>query len=298
FVDESMLTGESLPVRRSSRMQVLAGSINRDGIGNVRVIRTGAGTSLAEVGRLLERAKADRPPVAQLADRVASYFVVGVLILVALTGAVWSQIDPSRAFEVVLATLVVTCPCALALATPTALAAAASTLASNGFLLVRSRLLEVLGHGAVLVFDKTGTLTEGRPTVQRTECYRDDWSASRCLALAAAIETASTHVLARAFAAHERPGEFTIGEIDIAAGQGGGGGRGGRRAARRGARGGGGGRGGARGRGGAGGAREGAGGAAGGEGGGGGGGGGEGGGGGGRGLISRTSPRAIEGGGN
>ncbi|HLU07871.1 MAG TPA: heavy metal translocating P-type ATPase [Woeseiaceae bacterium] len=220
FVDESMLTGESLPVRRSSRMQVLAGSINRDGIGNVRVIRTGAGTSLAEVGRLLERAKADRPPVAQLADRVASYFVVGVLILVALTGAVWSQIDPSRAFEVVLATLVVTCPCALALATPTALAAAASTLASNGFLLVRSRLLEVLGHGAVLVFDKTGTLTEGRPTVQRTECYRDDWSASRCLALAAAIETASTHVLARAFAAHERPGEFTIGEIDIAAGQG------------------------------------------------------------------------------
>src|SRR5690606_26127864 len=144
FVDESMLTGESLPVRRSSRMQVLAGSINRDGIGNVRVIRTGAGTSLAEVGRLLERAKADRPPVAQLADRVASYFVVGVLILVALTGAVWSQIDPSRAFEVVLATLVVTCPCALALATPTALAAAASTLASNGFLLVRSRLLEVL----------------------------------------------------------------------------------------------------------------------------------------------------------
>jgi Cu2+-exporting ATPase len=220
LVDESMLSGESLPVRRTSGMQVLAGSINRDGIGNVRVIRTGAGTSLAEVGRLLERAKADRPPVAQLADRIASYFVAGVLMLVALTGAMWSQIDPSRAFEVVLATLVVTCPCALALATPTALAAAATKLASTGFLLVRSRLLEVLAHRAVLIFDKTGTLTEGRPTVQRTECYRDDWSAPRCLALAAAIETASTHVLARAFATHERAGEFTIGEIEASPGHG------------------------------------------------------------------------------
>ena len=219
-VDESMLTGESLPVQQARGMQVLAGSINRDGIGSVRVTRTGAGTSLAEVGRLLDRAKADRPPVAQLADRIASFFVVGVLILVALTGAAWINIDPARAFEIVLATLVVTCPCALALATPTALAAAASALASNGFLLVRSRLLEVLGRGATLVFDKTGTLTEGRPKVQRTECYSDNWSVSRCLALAAAIETASTHVLARAFAAYERPGEFAVDDILIIAGQG------------------------------------------------------------------------------
>ncbi|HEX6260126.1 MAG TPA: cation-translocating P-type ATPase, partial [Woeseiaceae bacterium] len=219
-VDESMLTGESLPVVRSTEMQVLAGSINRDGVANVRVTRTGAGTSLAEIGRLLERAKADRLPVAVLADQVASYFVVGVLILVSLTGTVWLSIDPARAFEIVLATLVVTCPCALALATPTALAAAASTLASGGFLLVRSRLLEVLGRGAILIFDKTGTLTEGRPNVVRTDCYSDQWTVPRSLALAAALESASTHVLARAFATHENTGEFAVHDVLVSGGQG------------------------------------------------------------------------------
>jgi Cu2+-exporting ATPase len=220
-LDESMLTGESLPVRKTAGTQVLAGSINREGTGSVRVTRTGAGTSLAEVGRLLERAKADRPPVAQLADRVASYFVVGVLILVALTGMVWLYIDSARTFEIVLATLVVTCPCALALATPTALAAAASTLASRGFLLIRSRLLEVLGRTAILVFDKTGTLTEGRPKVVQTDCYDRGWSRAACLSLAAAIETASTHVLARAFAAHSmHSARFDVEDVQTSPGQG------------------------------------------------------------------------------
>jgi Cu2+-exporting ATPase len=217
-VDESMLTGESLPVERVPGTRVLAGSINRDGVGSVRVTHTGAATNLAEVGRLLDRAKADRPPVAQLADRVASHFVVGVLIIVAVTGAVWLSFDPARAFEIALATLVVTCPCALALATPTALAAAASTLASRGFLLVRSRLLEVLAGRATLVFDKTGTLTEGRPRVIHTDTYHNDWGVTRCLALATAIESASSHVLARAFAAHEYDGEIL--EVEVAAGQG------------------------------------------------------------------------------
>lgn len=220
LVDESMLTGESLPVERPAGTRVLAGSINRDGVARVRLTRTGASTSLAEIGRLLERAKADRPPVAVLADRVASYFVVAVFIVVTLTGAAWFLIEPARAFEIMLATLVVTCPCALALATPTVLAAAASNLASRGFLLVRSRLLEVLGRGAVLVFDKTGTLTEGRPKVVRTECYSDEWTAARSLAIAAALESASTHVLARAFASRDSSSEYAVDDVQVSAGKG------------------------------------------------------------------------------
>ena len=199
-LDESFLTGEALPVRRATGSPVRAGSLNRAGAASVRVTRTGAATSLAEVARLLDRARADRPPVAQLADRIASRFVAGVLGLAALAGGAWLLVDPARAFEIVLATLVVTCPCALALATPAAFAAASSSLAARGFLLVRARLLEVLVKPATLVFDKTGTLTEGCPSVLRTNVHAKGWTAERCLAVAAALEDASEHVLARAFA--------------------------------------------------------------------------------------------------
>ena len=122
-VDESMLSGESLPVGRETNDTVFAGAIVCSGNATVRVTQTGASTSLAEIGRMLERAKADRPPVAMLADRIAGKFVVAVITIAACAGLVWYWIDASRAFEVVLATLVVTCPCAMALATPAALAA-------------------------------------------------------------------------------------------------------------------------------------------------------------------------------
>ena len=130
-VDESMLTGEPHPVRRSVDDALFAGAINRSGNAIVKVDNVGASTSLAEIGRMLDRAAADRPPVAILADRVASYFVVGVLALTTAAALYWYWRDPGRAFEIVLATLVVTCPCALALATPAALAAAASQLAKT-----------------------------------------------------------------------------------------------------------------------------------------------------------------------
>jgi Cu2+-exporting ATPase len=220
LLDESMLTGEAMPVTRVTGAAVMAGSVNRGGSSLVRVTRTGAATSLAEVARLLERAKADRPRVAQLADRIASVFVIAMLAIAALTGGWWLAIDAPRAFEIVLATLVVTCPCALALATPAALAAAASTLASRGFLLVRSRLLAVLGSKATIVFDKTGTLTEGRPKVLQVQSYRDGWSSERCMALAASIETASEHVLARAFPERGPATEYSIGDAAVAAGEG------------------------------------------------------------------------------
>ncbi len=222
FVDESMLTGESLPLMREAGMPVYAGASNRVGSGYVRVTLTGASTNLAEIGRLLERAKADRPPIALLADRVASRFVIAVLFIATATGLAWAILDPTRVFEVVLATLVVTCPCALALATPATLAAAASRLAASGFLLVRSRILEVLRPGATIVFDKTGTLTRGRPAVLETRLMSDNPRADErfCSELAAALESTSEHILARAFKAVRQVDEFDVRNAQPEAGKG------------------------------------------------------------------------------
>jgi Cu2+-exporting ATPase len=220
-VDESMLTGESMPLQRTPGDEIYAGAITRRGNATVRITHTGASTSLAEIGRMLERAKADRPPIALLADRIASRFVVGVLLTTAIAAAYWYYVDPGRAFEVALATLVVTCPCALALATPAAIAAATARLARSGFLLVRSRILEVLNEARVMVFDKTGTLTEGRPVVQNTHILESRApAADELLAITAAIETASEHVLARAFALFYSPGKYTVEDPMVISGHG------------------------------------------------------------------------------
>ena len=222
FIDESVLTGEFLPQAREAGMNVYAGGSNRDGSGHIRVTLTGASTNLAEIGRLLERAKADRPPIAVLADRIASRFVLAVLFIATVTGLIWALVDPSRVFEVVLATLVVTCPCALALATPAALAAAASRLATSGFLLVRSRVLEVMQPGATIVFDKTGTLTRGRPTVLRTRLLSLKQQANEqfCNELASALESSSEHILARAFNTPCEAAQFDIQNAQPEAGKG------------------------------------------------------------------------------
>lgn len=200
--DESMLSGESRPVAHDTGDAVFAGAVNRVGNATLRVSQVGASTSLAEIGRMLERASADRPPVAMLADRIASWFVIAVLTIATVAGVVWYWLDPSRSFAVLLATLVVTCPCALALATPAALAAATSRLAKNGFLLVRSRILTILSKPVTVVFDKTGTLTEGRPVILKTQLLSADCDEDEALQIAAVLETASEHVLARAFPPH------------------------------------------------------------------------------------------------
>ncbi|HZW60409.1 MAG TPA: heavy metal translocating P-type ATPase, partial [Woeseiaceae bacterium] len=220
-LDESLLTGESLPVVRAAGTEVCAGAVNQSGAARVRVLRCGASTSLAGIGRLLERARADRPPLAVLADRVAAWFVAAMLATAAVTAAAWSVVDATRVFPVTLATLVVTCPCALALATPAALAAAASRLAADGFFLVRSRILDVLQQGTTIVFDKTGTLTRGKPGIVETRCLAaSGWPAGESLALAAAMEAASEHVLARAFTGYRGRFDGELCELAPAAGRG------------------------------------------------------------------------------
>ncbi|SOY44957.1 heavy metal translocating P-type ATPase [Cupriavidus taiwanensis] len=200
-LDESMLTGESRPVRRCAGDTVLAGSFNTASPLELRVTRVGAGTRLAEIVAVLDRALAEKPRLATLADRVAGWFVATLLVLAALTGLVWGLwIDPSRALLVTIAVLVVSCPCALSLATPAALAAAGAALSRRGVLLARGHALETLARVTDVVLDKTGTLTEGRFAVAAVEPLGEA-DAARCLALAAAMERGGEHPIARALVA-------------------------------------------------------------------------------------------------
>jgi Cu2+-exporting ATPase len=197
-VDEALLTGESRPVPKRAGAQVIAGSINLEGPLLLRVTGVGENTVLAGIVRLLDRAVAEKPRLAQLADRVAGHFTVGLLILTAIVGAAWWWLEPGQAFGIVLAVLVVTCPCALSLAAPTAFAAAGSHLLRHGILLTRGHALETLAKVNHVVFDKTGTLTYGKPVLQRTVTF-SGVDEERCLQIAASLEQASEHPLAQSF---------------------------------------------------------------------------------------------------
>jgi len=197
--DESLLTGESAPRVRRTGDELTAGTLNLTGVIEMKVTRTGQDSTLAAVSRLLERARGSRPAVADLADRVAAYFVTCVLLLAAGVGLYWLHADPTRAFGTVLAVLVVTCPCALSLATPAALAAATTRLARAGVLVTRGRALERLSRADRILFDKTGTLTRGEPRLEGVLMLEPRLTAQQCLSLAAALESHSGHPLARAF---------------------------------------------------------------------------------------------------
>jgi Cu2+-exporting ATPase len=197
-IDEALLTGEYLPQARGVGDAVTAGTLNVEGPLTVEVQALGDATRLSAIVRLLERAQSDKPRLAVLADQVAQWFLLIVLLAAAVVGLIWWQLDPSRAFWIVLALLVATCPCALALATPTALTAATGSLHRLGLLLTRGHVLEGLNQIDTLVVDKTGTLTEGRLSLSSIQPLRELHS-DACLALAAALENRSEHPIARAF---------------------------------------------------------------------------------------------------
>lgn len=197
-VDESLLTGEYLPQPRGIGDGVTAGTLNVEGPLTIQVQALGDATRLSAIVRLLERAQSEKPRLAEIADRVAQWFLLFILIAAAVVGLAWWQIDSGRAFWVVLALLVATCPCALALATPTALTTATGSLHKLGMLLTRGHVLEGLNQIDTLVLDKTGTLTEGRLTLKAIHPLRE-LDEGACLALAAALENRSEHPIARAF---------------------------------------------------------------------------------------------------
>ncbi|BCG25563.1 cation-transporting P-type ATPase [Pseudomonas tohonis] len=205
-VDESLLTGEYLPLPRGRGDTVTAGTLNVEGPLTLEVQALGDQTRLSAIVRLLERAQADKPRLAELADKVAQWFLIIVLLAAAIVGIAWWQIDPSRAFWIVLSLLVATCPCALALATPTALTTATGSLHKLGLLLTRGHVLEGLNQIDTVIFDKTGTLTEGRLTLSAIHPL-GALDNDTCLALAAALENRSEHPIARAFGRAPRPAE-------------------------------------------------------------------------------------------
>jgi len=198
-IDESALTGESLPVTRKLGEALTGGTLNVEQAIEIEVVAPSSDGRMSSILNLLDRAQAEKPPVAFVADKIASYFVAAVLITACVVSFIWWNIRPEDALWITLSVLVVTCPCALSLATPTALTAAIGSLRQMGILITRGHVMESLAQADTLVFDKTGTLTLGKLSIRQTLPLAD-LSEEECLALAGALESRSEHPIASAFA--------------------------------------------------------------------------------------------------
>lgn len=194
--DEALLTGESAPVRKLRGDALVGGSLLLDGPVVARVTRVGADTALAGIAALVARAQSERPRLAQAGERAAAGFVARVLALAALCAIGWSIKDPSRALTATLAVLVVSCPCAFALAVPAALTRALSVLAARGVFVVHTDAIENLALATHAVFDKTGTLTDAELELAHIDAADRD----EALAFAAALARGSRHPIAQALA--------------------------------------------------------------------------------------------------
>lgn len=208
-VDEALLTGESHPVLIQAGQGVVAGSFNLGGPVRMHVNRVGPDTRFARIVQLMERASTEKPRLAVLADRVAAPFLVLVLCAAAFAGVYWWQIDHTKALAVAVAVLIVTCPCALSLATPAAMLASAGALARRGVLVRRLQALEALADIDAVVFDKTGTLTHDRLALREIRT-RKGLSRVQALALAGALAEGSLHPVSRAIARETKEGSVDL----------------------------------------------------------------------------------------
>lgn len=223
LADESLLTGESRPLLRQKNSLVIAGSHNLSAPVVVRVELVGSQTRFAQIVALMESASASKPQLAQLADRIAKPFLVFVLLAAGAASAYWWPRDPGHALMVAVAVLIVTCPCALSLATPAAMLASAGALARSGVLVRRLQALETLAGVDTVVFDKTGTLTRDAFALGEVR-VRAGVSKEDALAMACALAQHSLHPVSRALAAagqgNVAPESWRAQEVEETAGQG------------------------------------------------------------------------------
>ncbi|WP_240725095.1 heavy metal translocating P-type ATPase [Mangrovimicrobium sediminis] len=202
-VREDTFNGEHLPRHVRSGDAVYAGTVNVESALEAEVLVDFAHSRLAALQHSVEMGRSGKPRLARLADRIAAWFVAGVLLVTSATALAWLQIDPAQALWVSLSVLVISCPCALALATPAALTAAAGALRGSGVIVRGENALEALSRCTHLVFDKTGTLTAGQLSLDRVHPLADI-AENELLAIAAALQQWSNHPISRAFAGVER----------------------------------------------------------------------------------------------
>lgn len=203
-VDESLLTGESRAIAKQAGNLVVGGSINITSPIVLLVEKTGADTVLSHIQRMLAKAQVQKPRITQLADHVASWFVVLVLLVASVVAWYWWSAGESDWLAITVSVLIVTCPCALSLATPTAMTAATGSLTRAGLLVAKGSALETLNQVTHVVFDKTGTLTCGKLSISSV-AIQAAYDESFCLRLAAGLEIRSEHYLAKPFAAIAQP---------------------------------------------------------------------------------------------
>jgi Cu+-exporting ATPase len=200
-VDESMITGESIPVHKQAGDAVVAATVNGTGSFVMRADRIGADTLLARIVRLVGEAQRSRAPIQRLADRVSAYFVPAVIGIAAVTWIVWATVGPeprlAHALVNAVAVLIIACPCALGLATPMSIMVASGKGATLGVLFRNAEAIELLGSIDTLVVDKTGTLTQGKPELVSVT-WVEPFSENEVLQLAASLERGSEHPLAGA----------------------------------------------------------------------------------------------------
>jgi len=216
-VKEDTFNGEHLPRAVSVGDTIYAGTVNVEGALQARVLGDYKESRLAALQRSVELAQTEKPQLAKLADRIAAWFVAGILLVTTATAVVWSQLAPDQAFWVTLSVLVISCPCALALATPAALTSAASALRAAGVIVRGENALESLSRTTHLLFDKTGTLTEGALAIADIRPV-GDISAEEILAIGAALQHFSTHPIARAFASSTGAPGFEAVDYQVGAG--------------------------------------------------------------------------------